>query len=225
MSSDSACAQYGNGWCCTSGASIATLGSYEIQIFSVILSIMLIIMLIFILVKIGIHYYYLHTSNIEPKQTETQQAKEKTKIQAETNSKYLTFAENIQPPSPAPLPPQEKDIQTSDGDFSTVMEDTIEFTDQDTFSADYIMELPDRQNSQSSLIKVYRQYEKQLGVGSKFLEKRNKIPVKPTMRGFHFIYLLLIAAWLLVQCVVLLTKSQTSTTARVIDAILYISHG
>lgn len=221
----SSCQDYGNGWCCTSGASIATLGSYEIQIFSVILSIIMATMLLFIIFKIGVHYYYLHTSNLEPKIKE--EAKEKSKIvDPETNSKYLTFAENIQaPPSPARLPIQERDIQTSDVDFSTMEENALEFTDQDTFSADYIMELPDRQNSQSSLIKVYRQYEKQLGVGSKFLEKRDKVQPKPTMRGFHFIYLLMVAAWLLVQCVVLLTKSQTSTTARIIDGILYITHG
>jgi hypothetical protein len=91
------------------------------------------------------------------------------------------------------------------------------------------MELPtDRYGSQSSLINVYRQYEKRLGVASKFAPKKRdddyEDPVA-MLRGFHFIYLLLLACWFLVQSVVLFTGTPVTFTERVLDTLLYISHG
>jgi len=214
------CSQYGSGWCCTSTAEVVTILDYDITIFSLFLSIVISIMLAFVLFKIGRHYYYLHNPPGSPKEEKLVKGPS-TITDSATNSKYLTFAEHVQPPaSPASLNAPDR-IYTSDADLS--MEEPHSQGENDTFSADYIMELPDRQHS-SSLIQVYRQYEKQLGVGSKFLEKRDKQTPKPTMRGFHFIYLLLLGAWLLVQCVVLLTKSPTSTTARILDGTLYITH-
>ena len=190
-------------------------------IFSVVLCGVMIAMLLYLLTKIGMHYYYLQQPSTLSDEKKPIKRGKPTLIDSATNSKYLAFAQTLEAPPASPLASRFPQIQTSDADISN-MDDQMEFTD-DAMSADYIMELPDHQSS--SLINVYRQYEKHLGVESKFMDKKDKVKPAPTMRGFHFIYLLMLAAWFLVQCVVLLAKTPTSTTGRVLDALLYISHG
>ena len=94
-------------------------------------------------------------------------------------------------------------------------------------SVDYLMELPDRLQSSSSLINVYRQYEKRLGVASKFQphQKSNHEEKIVTLRAFHFVYLLLVVTWLLVQSIVLFTGTPDTAIELFFDVLLYISHG
>ena len=229
----SECDAYGNGWCCTSGASVVEIGVFEVSIFSGALSFILIMMVIYLLIQIGVHYYDLHNPPKTKPVSSTSSLLEKRRsaIPGHTGTPIKQYNSISSLESPVPQSPirgkNTSLIQTSDFEYSATQDDdgVTDFTDNETFSRDYIMELPDRQYSQSSLINVYRQYEKQLGVASKFESKKKTTDEKPGMRGFHFIYLLLLATWFIIESVLLFTGTPTTKAQKFIDSLVYLMHG
>ena len=249
---ENSCTLYG--FCCDLGNEKMSIGTYSIDILTFVLSIILLITLCFLIIKLSLNYISLQVITFKPNGFQT--LKPINDAEEEEENKNALFSRNIYNSNSndssystfsfSDHSNQSNKSNNTNGNNSNEYQkkNKVNFfqNSNDDYSNNYgtssdteSMEFPSpsNNNNNNNLNNKKKKKEKKKEKKTEepnrnfdFEENQNHQLRENSLRPVHFLYILLVVTWLIVQSLILLIPMPTtsSTFLQIVDALLYEVH-